>query len=147
MRSFGRPFTVGLCFTVKLIYREIVLDVDNATGDGKQQERAAFSSQRLSHCRADFNRSWAAQVLGLKSSAVVCERSAEISSPPARTGERSIIAAEPWSFAVRSYTEKEKPLGSSHITSREKGRKKGRRACTAQRTSLGGTHQTTQRFP
>lgn len=43
MGSFGRPFIAGLCFTVKLIHREIVLEMDNTTGDGEQQEKAAPS--------------------------------------------------------------------------------------------------------
>ena len=43
MCSFGRPFIAGLCFTVKLIHREIVLEMDNTTGDGEQQEKAAPS--------------------------------------------------------------------------------------------------------
>lgn len=48
MHNFGRPFIVRLCSSVKLIHREIVLEIDNATGDSKQQEKAASPSQRLS---------------------------------------------------------------------------------------------------
>ena len=81
MHSFGRPLIVRLCFSVKLIHREIVLEMDNATGDSKQQEKAASSSQRLSleDTAGLTNRRQAAHVPGLKTSAVVCKHSEEVS--------------------------------------------------------------------
>ena len=38
MRNFGRPFIARLRFTINLIHRGIVLEMDNATGDGKRKQ-------------------------------------------------------------------------------------------------------------
>lgn len=62
MHNFGGLLIARLCFTVKLIHSETVLEMDNASGGRKQQETPAFSSQRLSL----EDRSWAAHLPGLK---------------------------------------------------------------------------------
>lgn len=118
MYSFGRPLIARLCFTIKLLHRETVLEMDNASGDRKQQETAAFSSQRLSL----GDRSWAAHLPGLtvsscghaKHSGEVCN----LSFLPL-IWECYTVGTHPSSFAVRRFCrENIKPLGSNSLTLR-----------------------------
>lgn len=127
MHSFGRPLLARLCFAIKLIHRETVLEMENASGDGKQQETAAFSSQRLSL----EDRSWAAHLPGLKvSSCGHVKHSREVCNLCFLQviWECYTLGTHPSSFAVGRFCRGNvKPLGSSSLTSGQKMRKKEKR--------------------
>lgn len=122
MHSFGRLHIARLCFTVKLIHRETVLEMDNASGDRKQQETPAFSGrQELGSppSRLEGFKLWHA-----KHSGEVCNLSFLWVIQECYT-----VGTHPSSFAVRRfYRGNVKPLGSRNVTSRqkkEKEKKKG----------------------
>lgn len=54
MHSFRRLLIVRLCFTINLMHREVVLEMDNATGDNERKQLSLLSKAFPGrHCRAD----------------------------------------------------------------------------------------------